>query len=90
MNESKNALLDELFAAFGSNDLLKLFNGRINKKLLDKCYNILNNYMFSSRLSKIPLIYESDVEIQKFLIQRNMKENEIPDLFFFWHTFCTI
>ena len=86
MDESKNALLSELFVAFGSNNLLKPFNGRIDKKILDKCYNILNNFMFSSRLSKIPLIYESDVEIRKFLMQRNMKENEIPDLFFGTHS----
>ena len=30
MDESKNVLLSELFAAFNTNDLLKSFNGRID------------------------------------------------------------
>lgn len=89
MNESKNALLSELFTAFNANDLLKPFNRRIDSKLLDDCYTILNKYLFSSKLPKLPLMYESDVEIRKFLMQRNMKENEIPDVFF-WHTFSIV
>ena len=82
MDESKNALLSELFATFNINDLLKLFNGRIDSKLLDDCYIILNKYLFSLKLPKLPVMYKSDTEIRNFLIQRNMKEDEIPDLFF--------
>lgn len=58
IDESKNALLSELFAAFNTNDLLKSFNGRIDSKLLDDCYIILNKYLFLSKLPKLPLIYK--------------------------------
>lgn len=68
MDESKNALLSELFAAFNANDLLKPFNRRIDSKLLDDCYIILNKYLFSSKLPKLPLMYKSDTEIRNFLI----------------------
>ena len=68
MDESKNALLSELFATFNINDLLKLFNGRIDSKLLDDCYIILNKYLFSLKLPKLPVMYKSDTEIRNFLI----------------------
>ena len=56
MDESKNALLSKLFAAFNTNDLLKSFNRRIDSKLLDDCYIILNKYLFLSKLPKLPLM----------------------------------
>ena len=86
MDESKNALLSELFATFNINDLLKPFNGRIDSKLLDDCYIILNKYLFSLKLPKLPLIYESNDKIRDFLIDRETNPNNIPNIFFGVHS----
>lgn len=82
MDESKNQLLDVLFKAFNTDNLLKPFNGNIDNRLLAKCFNILNRHFFSSKLKKIPLIYESDAKIRKFLVDRETNPNTIPKLFF--------
>lgn len=81
MDERKNSLLSGLFATFNANDLLKSFNGRIDSKLLDDCYIILNKYLFSSKLPKIPLMYESNDKIRDFLIGRGTNPNNIPNIF---------
>ena len=86
MDESKNALLTELFSVFGSNDLLKTFNRKIDNKLLDDCYTILNKYLFSSKLLKLPLMYESNDKIRDFLIDRETNPNNIPNIFFGVHS----
>ena len=86
IDESKNALLNTLFAVFNTNDLLKPFNGRIDSKLLNECFIILNKHLFSSKLPKLPLIYESDNKIRAFLIDRETNPDNIPNIFFGVHS----
>ena len=86
IDESKSLLLNILFKTFKTNDLLKPFNGVIDDMLIIKCFNILNEYFFSSKLKNIPLKYLSDNEARKFLIEREMKNNDIPKIFFGAHS----
>lgn len=85
IDESKNLLLSALIKVFGSNDLVN--TARININVLDNCFEIFNTYLFSSSLQKIPLQYESDSFIRKFLVQRKTNKCKIPKMFF-WSSFC--
>lgn len=82
MDENSNEMLNELFKLFKSNDLLQPYKEKITAKTLNTCFNALNQHFFMSKLPIIPLMYENDSNIRKFLMQRNMKSSNIPDVFF--------
>ena len=86
MDESKSILLDALFNAFGTDSMLKPFTGEITDIMLRKCFDVLNVNFFSSKLKTIPLMYVSDGEARRFLVSRDAKEDEIPNMFFGVHS----
>lgn len=86
MDESKSILLDALFNTFGTDSMLKPFMGEITDSVLRKCFDVLNVNFFSSKLKAIPLMYVSDSEARRFLASRDVKEDEIPNMFFGVHS----
>lgn len=86
IDESNNKLIDALISCFKTTDLFKDTNTKMSSRTLNLCYDTLNKYFFSSKLSKIPIIYASDSEAREFLISRKMKSNELPKVFFGTHS----
>lgn len=87
MDESNNALLDAFAKTFAIDNMLKTpCNVKMDANLLDRCFSILNEHFFLSSLPKIPLMYESDAAIRKFLMNRKTKRSKIPSLFFGVHS----
>lgn len=82
LNETKNELLSKLFETFGIDCLCKSNQCNINNLVINKCFDILNTYIFSSKLVKIPIIYSNDTNIRKFLLNRKTDSNSIPKTFF--------
>ena len=83
MNEAEDQLLQALSDAFEKSKLFsKSYKRKFNEDFFRKAYDILNEHFFLSKLDKILVYYKSDADIRKFLINRKMNKNDIPDLFF--------
>lgn len=83
MNEAEYQLLQALSDEFSKSKLFsKTFKTGFNEDFFRRCYGILNEHFFSSKLDNIPIYYKSDAEIRDFLIKRKNNKSEIPDLFF--------
>ena len=87
MNEAEDQLLQALSDAFEKSKLFsKTYKGKFNEDFFRKSYDILNEHFFLSKLDKIPIYYKFDADIRKFLINRKINKNDIPNLFFGTHS----
>ena len=82
INEVSNSLLQVLIDEFGKNKLIsKVYKTKFNIDFFNKCYNILNIYIFSSKLHQIPIYYKHEKIIRSFLLERGANESNIPKIF---------
>jgi len=59
----------------------KTYKANFHEDFFKRCYRILNEHFFSSKLDEIPVYYRSDVEIRDFLIKRKSNQIKIPHHF---------
>lgn len=64
----------------------KTYKANFNEDFFKRCYRILNEHFFSSKLDEIPVYYRFDAEIRDFLIKRKGNKFEIPKTFFGTHS----